>query len=73
MEHDLIKEYIESRETAFALEQKADAALEASRAVLQKLLDASGKGPHEIKGERFIIVNRKGTLCLMPEKRKKAK
>lgn len=70
---DLIAQYEAQRVEAEALEQQAKDALQKARDTLRTLLTTSGKGPHTIDGKRVIIVERKGTPCLMAEGGPRAK
>jgi len=70
---NLIDEYITRKADIEEAQTAVKTAQDAARDVLRQILESSGKGPHDIGGKKCIIVDRSGTLCLMPSRIPKPK
>lgn len=64
----LTEKYLKLKTQVEELTTKAKDAQAESRDVLKEILDAEGKGPHDFGGQQFKIIDRKGVLCLYPQK-----
>lgn len=67
----LIDQYLAHKAAIDSAQEAVKKAQTASRDVLRQILTGQGKGPHDIGGKPCLIVDRSGTLCLMPALRPK--
>lgn len=67
----LFEQYVAKKAEIESAQEAVKVAQVASRDILRQILTASGKGPHDIGGKSSLIVDRNGTLCLMPALRPK--